>query len=164
MFKFKLTRMNTFHFGKNLRRIRKEKDLSQEYIANDLNMSQSSYSRMESREKVPDDELVDKLAELLKEPRSKLLAPVKIEPEVPLAKKTEDRIASFLRSPGGILLTVMGSVTVVDVFYGIGRGLATSWSKSAEEQNQAGTITATIALVSILFTVLWLIRKKSKRQ
>ena len=55
-------------FGKKLSELRKEKGLSQEQLATDLNISQSSISNYESGTTKPDTDILQKIAEYFKVP------------------------------------------------------------------------------------------------
>ncbi len=67
--------MENFHFGKNLRRIREEKEIKQEVMGTDLGMSQGSLSKIELESSVPNDKFVRQAAEYLDVPRQDLLPP-----------------------------------------------------------------------------------------
>jgi len=55
-------------FGKKLSELRKQKGLSQEQLATDLNISQSSVSNYESGMTKPDTDILQKIAEYFKVP------------------------------------------------------------------------------------------------
>lgn len=55
-------------FGKKLSELRKQKGLSQEQLATDLNISQSSISNYESGMTKPDTDILQKIAEYFKVP------------------------------------------------------------------------------------------------
>ena len=55
-------------FGKKLTELRKQKGLSQEQLATDLNISQSSVSNYESGTTNPDTDILQKIAEYFKVP------------------------------------------------------------------------------------------------
>lgn len=65
--------MNNFHFGNNLRTVRTSKDFSQKQMGHLLRLSQSTYSRLERTKKIPDDEMVIKIADVLLVEKAKLL-------------------------------------------------------------------------------------------
>lgn len=67
--------MENFHFGKNLKRIREGKEIKQEVMATDLDMSQSTLSKIELESSVPNDKFVGQAAEYLDIPRQDLLPP-----------------------------------------------------------------------------------------
>ena len=55
-------------FGKKLSELRKQKGLSQEQLATDLNISQSSISNYEAGSTKPDTDILQKIAEYFKVP------------------------------------------------------------------------------------------------
>jgi transcriptional regulator with XRE-family HTH domain len=68
--------MEDFHFGKNLKRIREEKDKAkQDVMATELNMAQSTLSKIEQESYVPHDDFVTAAANYLKVDRRELLPP-----------------------------------------------------------------------------------------
>ena len=73
--------MNKFNFGKNLRKVRLSKSISQDAMAYHIGISQKSYSRMENQSDVPVKERVDKTAIVLGVEPAELLPPI-TEPDV----------------------------------------------------------------------------------
>lgn len=65
--------MENFNFGENLRQIRVQKGISQDAMAMNMGVNQTTYSRIERKECVPDKFYVDKAAEYLKVPVTDLL-------------------------------------------------------------------------------------------
>ncbi|MES2653380.1 MAG: helix-turn-helix transcriptional regulator [Bacteroidota bacterium] len=57
--------MKDFHFGENLRLVRITKDISQKAMAHYLEISQPTYSRLESDQKVPNHAIVSGMAKVL---------------------------------------------------------------------------------------------------
>lgn len=57
--------MKNLHFGENLRMLRIYKNVCQEGMAAGLNISQASYSRIESSAAIPETSLINKLADTL---------------------------------------------------------------------------------------------------
>lgn len=57
--------MKNLHFGENLRMLRIYKNVCQEGMAAGLNISQTSYSRIESSPAIPETQLIAKLADTL---------------------------------------------------------------------------------------------------
>lgn len=57
--------MKNLHFGENLRMLRIYKNVCQEGMAAGLNISQASYSRIESSPAIPEASLIQKLADTL---------------------------------------------------------------------------------------------------
>jgi len=51
--------------GDNIRRMRREREFSQEYVAEKLGLTQAQISRIENNESDPDSELISKFAEVL---------------------------------------------------------------------------------------------------
>lgn len=57
--------MKNFHFGENLRMMRNYRGYTQEAMAKDLSMSQGTYSKIEYNADQPENEMINKLAEIL---------------------------------------------------------------------------------------------------
>lgn len=57
--------MKNFHFGENLRMMRNYRGLTQEAMANGLDMAQGTYSKIEYSKDLPDNEMIGRLAEIL---------------------------------------------------------------------------------------------------
>ena len=67
--------MKNFHFGQNLRYIRRTNLISQQAIADEMGISQTRYSKLERREGVPEYELVNGIAKATGVPIGDLLPP-----------------------------------------------------------------------------------------
>ncbi len=65
--------MKDFHFGENLRLVRITKDISQKAMAHHLEISQPSYSRLESDARIPSHTIVSAMAKVLGVPLAQLL-------------------------------------------------------------------------------------------
>ena len=65
--------MEIFNFGENLRKIRQAKDISQYAMALKLNISQPTYSRIECEPKIPDHDMVVKIAKAVGVDSSELM-------------------------------------------------------------------------------------------
>jgi transcriptional regulator with XRE-family HTH domain len=65
--------MEKFNFGANLRRIRVQKEISQEAMAYKMNIGQTKYSRIERGKLLPDKEFIALAAEILGVPPNELM-------------------------------------------------------------------------------------------
>jgi transcriptional regulator with XRE-family HTH domain len=77
--------MEKFHYGKNLRKIRESKGISQEAMGYQLNISQKTYSRKEHKAAIPGTEEVNATAKALGADPSELLPPLE-EPNLHLVQ------------------------------------------------------------------------------
>ncbi len=55
------------HHGRNIKRLREMLGVKQEYIANELNMTQQTISKLEQREEI-EDEMLEKVAKIMNVP------------------------------------------------------------------------------------------------
>lgn len=67
--------MENFHFGENLEKIRKEKQIKQDYMANQMGFTQGYLSKIEGESHVPNDEFVKVAAAYLEISERELLPP-----------------------------------------------------------------------------------------
>src|SRR5215217_8048863 len=100
--------MINFHFGENLRFIRMTKDISQKSISVQLEISQPTYSRIESSKNVPEQEIVTEIAKILDVPKAALL------PRSRLTYKAK----AILESPFGVLFILVCFCSLGPGFWG----------------------------------------------
>jgi transcriptional regulator with XRE-family HTH domain len=68
----------SMNIGTNIKNIRELKNLTQEYVANEIELSQSTYARIESGESVPRIDKLQRIAEVLEVDLSTLLSSTNI--------------------------------------------------------------------------------------
>lgn len=107
--------MQNFHFGENLRRIRRAKDISQEAMALKLNISQTKYFRIESQSTIPDENLVAEMAKILEVPVTDLI-PSNAKPALPVIQR-EHKTKEIINTPFGTLFIIVAAVTLVSAAY-----------------------------------------------
>lgn len=90
--------MNNFNYGKNLRITRQIREVSQESMAGNLNISQATYSRIESGKIMPDPQQAAKIEKILGIPPS--------DP-MPLSKELSDDTMVSTRGSGLSAKTVV---------------------------------------------------------
>lgn len=155
--------MSDFNFGENLRKIRLIKGISQDAMASLLNIPQTRYSRMENQSAVPDADMVNKLAEILKVPSADLLDPsgeLEIQ-ATPAAKAAFLAFASKLRKIvnryfNKILLFFFAYV-IVNFFYTAAKGGASGFGASYKTMMIVGLS------VALFFSILiYLLFRKDK--
>ncbi len=101
--------MINFHFGENLRVIRTTKGISQKAMAHQLEISQPTYSRLESSKNVPEPNIVSEIAKVLGVPKVVLL------PRSRLTYKAK----AILESPFGVLFILVCFCSLGPGFWGL---------------------------------------------
>ncbi len=101
--------MGNFHFGENLRHIRTAKGISQKAMAHHLEVSQPTYSRLESEERAPNHTIVAGISKMLGVPITELL------PHSRLTYKAK----AILDSPFGIILIIVSFCSLGPAAWGL---------------------------------------------
>ena len=99
--------MKIFNFGENLRKIRQAKDISQHAMALKLNISQSTYSRIEGGSKMPDHNMVVRIAKAVGVDLSEL------KPLSTLKSILGEKLKEVLNTSIGKLVVVGSGLTLV---------------------------------------------------
>ncbi|RZK48100.1 MAG: XRE family transcriptional regulator [Pedobacter sp.] len=92
--------MKRFHFGTNLRQIRLSQELSQEYVAQRIGVSQSTYSRWELDDKpVIQMDQLEALAQCFNVPLTYIISPVTSKSyKVPAKFAMQNKLADSFKS------------------------------------------------------------------
>lgn len=154
IYRLNQTTMEKFHYGKNLKRLREAKDIKQDALGTDLDLSQSTVSRMEAKAKIPNHNLVEKTAVVLDVPIEKLLLQ-----EEELDTPTMIATSGFGRDPEkpgrlynivGFLIKFLLAISVADQARDIARGVGAGYDNS--ESSVAGW---TAALITFILFYYW---------
>lgn len=162
----KINAMNTFHFGKNLRRIRLEKEISQAEMAHTLDISQAHYSRLENQAEIPaDPHKLEKLATTLQVPLVRLVTPDKAEDTVTVANPPpndtfEARLKEFLKTRMGVVVAALLTIPLVDAVYFSVIGAFTHTDVPDKTRENWAFVAGLIALT----TMIVLVRKIRKEE
>lgn len=154
--------MHTFNFGENLRIIRQEKGISQEAMAQHLNISQATYATIENQTTVTNHKWFYQIAEILDVPGNKLIAPLK-EPDLQDEQSTytpelESNPIEILNTPFGNFILIGLSLTIIKAIYDAVRGACSAIETSDSTMTLASW---TAALLTAAFIYYW-IRKTKK--
>ncbi|MCY1524190.1 helix-turn-helix protein [compost metagenome] len=155
--------MSTFNYGENLRLIRISKGISQEAMALALDISQATYSRIESQTTAFDYRLAFEMAKILNVPVTDLLPDVdmlelqnvvsKSGAGLGLGRKTNKVLK---RNLGKIKILVFAYV-IVNVVYSAVKGICSAYETSHNTMMIAGLISA---LLTSLFIYYWVRKNK----
>jgi|GEM_PF-2458940 len=121
--------MKDFHFGENLRTLRKARGIMQDLMAQQLRMSQSSYSRLESRTTIPDAQLIKEIAKVLQVRTATLKSPMPSGAFglVSVVGKAEakQKIKDMMHFSAGWIIILGASASFVSTVFDIPRGFLT---------------------------------------
>ena len=122
--------MKNFHFRKNLKSKRLEKNLTQEYVALKLNIAQIKYSRLEKKSTIPELSFVYEIAEVLKVKPAELMPKMEEDEPNSLKKIIKDYWNGVAYTNFGVLIYLLAFYFSVDwagvVSHGVCWGLHTS--------------------------------------
>ncbi|RZK39847.1 MAG: XRE family transcriptional regulator [Pedobacter sp.] len=121
---------NEFNFGGNLRVVRQAKGISQEALALALNLSQTTYSRIESRASLPPDELIAQIATVVEVQKSMLMAPADITDMVPKVRMAL-HLKEILDTPSGRFMYWVMMIPFVNASFDFVAGLSDGLGLSA---------------------------------
>jgi transcriptional regulator with XRE-family HTH domain len=154
-----------FHFGKNLKAIRKAKHISQEAMAYNLNMSQASYSRLERQATMNDAKLIFRIAivfDIQPDALMPTFAPLSAtEMDTPRTSGsgTRARAKDLLNSIWGVLLILAAIVVLPEWAYRIAEnfclGLQTSYAVMATAK-----WTAALGMFAFILYAAWMIKRR----
>lgn len=123
--------MDNFNFGENLRIVRQAKGISQEVMAIGLNMSQSTYSKLERRPTVPTIDLVERIFKLLDVEPSVLLSGRAIADLVPKIG-FEENAKEIMNTRVGIGFFWILVIPFINAAYDMGDGFCAGYGASDE--------------------------------
>lgn len=142
--------MKNFNFGENLRMLRIYKNICQEGMATGLNISQTSYSRIEANPDEPDLQVINKLAEILDvKPKSLLSARWYAETVNGEAEKNRRSVATISRT-GRLAYGILLLVAAWDCSFGAASG---AQMESIHAKLLIGCILGLVAFFLFHFTV-----------
>ena len=149
--------MSKFNFGENLRIIRSAKGISQDAMAAALNISQTTYSKIERQAEIPEIPAPIKIATALAVPLIMLVPPVEdveIAAVVPV-NSTDLQLnpKPFLRTTLGMLITLAASAALIDVVYQAIHGVCDALGTSAHNTiliKWTGALTTMFCLIFII--------------
>lgn len=153
--------MDNFNFGKNLKKIRLIKGISQAAMASRLEISQATYSRLEHQSDIPDADMVNRLAEILEVPSADLLGPSgELELQTTLSTDVVglgqgSKLVINLRKPIRKFLILLAAYLIVNVVYTTAKGAASGFGASDKTMIIVGL---SVALLCSIF-IYYLIRK-----
>ena len=95
-----ITTFEGMKIGDRLRKLRREKEISQEYLADRIGVTQAYISSIENNKSDLDSELIMKIAEVFGVSPAALLVDISDDSMLPPIKKDDDNV--FYRAPGHI--------------------------------------------------------------
>ena len=152
--------MDNFNFGENLRIVRQAKGISQDAVGTGLNISQTSYSKVERSSNIPDLALVERIADLLKVDPSILLSGQKIEDLIPKVS-FETKVSEVMNTTMGVFFYWIISIPFINAVYDTATGFCTAWETTEETRRLVGFISG---VSTIIFSYHWMrkVQKGSK--
>lgn len=150
--------MKDFHFGDNLKSIRQAKQITQEFMALNLNITQVRYSRIEHRANIPELELVHQMAEVLGVETAELMP--SIGREQPIAKRGfEDWARDMLRTTFGIIIYCVITIFIVNLVYEMGNSFCEGYGASEQTTKVVRFLSGLAALIFMWYWG-WRTRKR----
>ena len=146
--------MSNFNYGENLRTTRQFKGLSQESMAWELNISQTTYSRIERGIFVPDRRQAAILENILGVPLLELVPVLEdLENESMVATRgsgLSGKAAALLGSPAGFIIKIGLALALGGVAYDAARGACSALQTSSDTSIFASWIAA-LTMVSYFY-------------
>lgn len=148
--------MKDFNFGQNLRQIRQAKGISQEAMALWLNISQSTYSRIENKPTIPNEQLLNGIAKILD------VSPFELLPECDESNndKTETistsslkKIISLLQTPFGDVIAMASGLLFTSAVYEMAKGFCNEFGSS---HRTSLLVRGLAALLAAAFFYYWI--------
>lgn len=147
--------MNTFHYGENLRRLRKSSSMTQESMAEQLGISQASYSRLEQQSVMRDPRVSAKVAKILK------IEPAALRPPrqrwasgiIPIIGEAgfNRKMRAILHSSIGVMVVIGGLAAFVSLVFDLCRGFLPRVGASETTVEWVSWTAALSALVYIYY-------------
>lgn len=153
--------MKKFHFGENLRIIRRQKHITQQKMADKVDISQANYSRIENQSTPPSPELVIRIANALGVEPIELMPPVDPNavpavPEISHRQKTKE----LLRTPFGKLVIVAIFLSLVPAAYALAHAFCVENKASDQTTIIVQRSAAALTIGGIWLWVWWIKRGK----
>ena len=157
--------MNDFNFGEHLKLVRQKEDITQEWMAFNLKMSQSSYSRIEASAAVPDHKLFSKILKVLNVEAVDLLPDYQNrEPVIESGVEGNGiayQVKLILTARVGIFIVLSSGIVIVNAVFDLVTGFCEGLGTSRFVMYAVGGTFATLTSLYLIYW-FWNFKKNAK--